>query len=85
MNLPTGKATVSDFWWKSMSELPIIVLEGYALLNVLEPFKRDLSGKRVDAHVANQVIIKAWNNEGCKSRDVNNVIKVLFDFTLKMI
>ena len=51
-HLPTGKVTVSDFWCNNH--------------NVLEAVKRDLSGKRVDAHVDNQVLIKAWNNEGCK-------------------
>ncbi len=60
-----------------------MVLEGHALLHVLQSVLVDIRCHRVDARVDNQVLINAWNKEGCKSREMNDVIKFLFDFTLK--
>ena len=55
---------VSDFWDGSMRKLPIMVLEGYALLSVLKAFKSHVAGKRIDCQVDSQVLIQTWENEG---------------------
>ncbi|MES9884567.1 MAG: reverse transcriptase domain-containing protein [Sedimenticola sp.] len=83
VHLPSGKVSISDFWGDEMRNLPIMVLEGHALLHVLQSVLVDIRCHRVDARVDNQVLINAWNKEGCKSREMNDVIKLLFDFTLK--
>ena len=74
---------VSDFWDGSMRKLPIMVLEGYALLSVLKAFKSHVAGKRIDCQVDSQVLIQTWENEGSRSRDMNDVIKGLFNFALE--
>ena len=74
---------VSDFWPENMRHLPIMVLETYALLNVLKAFTEYLRSSRVDANVDNSNLIAAWNNEGCRSLDLNRVIKDIFSVTLE--
>ena len=54
-------------------------LETKALLNVLISVKGD-EGHRVDAFVDNKVLISAWKNEGARSRELNTVLKQLFQF-----
>ena len=74
---------VSDFWPENMRHLPIMVLEAYALLNVLKAFIEYLRSSRVDANVDNSSLIAAWNNEGCRSLELNRAIKDIFSVTLK--
>ena len=76
------KVEISDFWTDEFREFPIMVLEGYALYNVLFSFKEHIKGSRVDVGVDNQVLLHSWNNEGSKSSILNNVLKKIFQLTL---
>ncbi len=78
-----GKVEISDFWPDSMKQFPIMVLEAYALLRVLESLALFLDHGRVDVHVDNKVLIAAWNNEGCKSPELNVALKQIFNFTVE--
>ena len=73
-----------DSWPREMTFLPIMVLEAKALLNVLNSIRESIRRCRVDAHVDNQALIGAWNNEGSKSRMLNSTLKELFQLTLDL-
>ncbi|CAC5393955.1 unnamed protein product [Mytilus coruscus] len=76
------KHTVGDSWVADMLSLPIMILEAFALLNVLKSFRDKIKGFRIDANVDNNVLIYAWNNEGSRSSQLNSVIKDFFKFTI---
>ncbi|MES9880230.1 MAG: reverse transcriptase domain-containing protein [Sedimenticola sp.] len=78
-----GEVEISDFWQDNMKRFPIMVLEAHALLNVLKSFAPSLGHGRVDANVDNTALIAAWNNEGCKSPELNVVLKEIFNFTVE--
>ena len=78
-----GDVDVSDFWPDSMRNLPIMVLEAYALHNVLRAFSQYIMSSRVDANVDNTSLIAAWNNEGSHSLELNKAIKDIFSLTLE--
>ena len=73
-----GDIEASDFWPDNMKQLPIMVLEAYALRNVLRAFASNIRSSRVDAQVDNTSLIAAWNNEGCRSSELNTAIKYIF-------
>ena len=78
-----GDIEASDFWPDNMKQLPIMVLEAYALRNVLRAFASNIRSSRVDAQVDNTSLIAAWNNEGCRSSELNTAIKDIFSITLE--
>lgn len=78
------KNEVSDFWSDELRNFPIMVLEAYALFNVLSSFKDLIKGNRVDAGIDNQAFLHAWNNEGSKSSELNDVLKKIFQLTLDL-
>ena len=78
-----GDVEVSDFWPDNMRHLPIMVLEAYALHNVLKAFSQHLRSTRVDAKIDNTSLIAAWNNEGSRSSELNGAIKDIFSLTLE--
>lgn len=61
-----------------------MVLEAYALFNVLSSFKGHIKSNRVDVGIDNQALLHAWNNEGSKSLGLNNVLKTIFQLTLDL-
>ncbi|MEW8544651.1 MAG: reverse transcriptase domain-containing protein, partial [Candidatus Thiodiazotropha sp.] len=83
VHFASGKREIYDYWSKEERVLPIMVLESKALLNVIRSIKGFLKGERVDAGVDNMVLINAWKNEGCRSRELNVVLKDLFAFVLQ--
>ena len=83
VHLPENKIEVSDFWVGEDLNLNIMTLETKALLNVLKSVKEAIRRHRVDAYVDNKVLISAWENEGTRSRELNTVLKQLFDFVLE--
>lgn len=84
VHLPSGMAEISGFWEGEDRSLSIMSLEAKALLNVLKSVKDDIRGHRVDAHVDNQVLINSWKNQGTRSREMNTVIKELFQLVLDL-
>ena len=60
-----------------------MVLEAQALLNVLRAVEGKIKGERVDAKVDNMSLYHAYYNEGCKSRELNRVLKEIFYFVLE--
>lgn len=74
---------LSDFWSDNERKKPIMVLEARALLNMLRAIKANIKGHRVVAFVDNKVLISAWNNEGCRSSPMNQVLKEIFHFVLE--
>lgn len=68
----------------------INVLEAKALWFVLSSFKGLLKDARVDVFTDNKVLLHAWNNDGCKSSEINNILKDIltcsreFNFTLQL-
>lgn len=83
LHQPKDDKVVSDYWTEKETTLPIMVLEAKALLLSLESFKDTVQNTRVDAQVDNTVLIAAWQNEGCRSREMNDTLKLLFNFTLQ--
>ena len=77
------KQEIYDFWSEEEKKFPIIVLEAMALLKVLREAKGQIKGQRVDAKVDNMSLYHAFYNEGCKSRELNGVLKDLFNFLLE--
>ncbi len=82
VHLPGNNFSIADYWCAADQGLPIMVLEARALYNVLVSVQGYIGGRRVDAHVDNQALIHAWNNEGCKSTQLNMVLKDIFHFLL---
>ncbi|WAR14863.1 hypothetical protein MAR_004968 [Mya arenaria] len=73
---------VSDFWDESLRGKPIMILEGLALIKVLRAVRLRIASHRVDAKIDNKVLLHAWVNQGCKSHEMNLVIKDLFQLTI---
>ena len=79
----SGKQEIYDFWGEKDKQLPIMVLEAKALLNVLISIKDQIQGQRLDAGVDNMALLNAWKNEGCKSRELNVVLKEIFELVFE--
>ena len=77
------KQEIYDFCSEEEKKFPIMVLEAMALLKVLRAAKGQIKGQRVDAKVDNVSLYHAFYNEGCKSRELNGVLKDLFNFLLE--
>ena len=51
---------------------------------VLRTLQGLVKDSRVDVMIDNQAIMHAWNNQGGKSRDLNNALKALFFTTAEL-
>ena len=60
---------------------PIHVKEGLAVLKTLEAWGVRIQNSRLDVFSDNQALIKAWERQGSKSREFNNVLKSLFQLS----
>ena len=67
---------VEDYWLDNSQD--INVLEAQALLHSLLLFREYLISSRVDVHTDNHVLKSALENGGCRSSEVNGVIKDIF-------
>ena len=68
----------SDYWSKDEMMLDIASREALAVDTVLRAFRDLVKDSRVDVMIDNQAMTHAWNNQGGKSRDLNNTIQALF-------
>ena len=84
IKLKNNNYEIGDSWDVEKLSMPIMVLEGYALLYVLRSVGEKIHGCRIDANVDNQALIHAWNNEGSKSPALNDVLKDIFQLTLDL-
>ena len=65
-----------DHWLDNSQE--INVLEAQALLYSLLSFRKHLTSSRVDVYTDNRVLKSALENGGCRSSEVNGVLKDIF-------
>ena len=84
IHFATGAHEVYDYWSEVERKCPIMILEGKALLNVLRAVSDRIRGKRVDANVDNQALFYSFYNEGSKSRELNSVLKEIFNLVLQL-
>lgn len=77
--------TLPQGWKESqvMDDKAITTKEAHALLCALQAFSPPLTNARLDAMLDNQVLYHAWLREGCKNQGVNNMLKSIFDVTLR--
>ena len=69
------KQEISDYWSKDEMMFDITTREAFAVDKVLRAFKDLVKDCRVDVMIDNRAVMHAWNNQGGKGRDLNNVIK----------
>ena len=77
ISMPPRQET-SDYWSKDEMMFDIATREALAVDRVLRAFRDLIKDSRVDVMIDNQAVMHAWNNQGGKSRDLNNAIKALF-------
>ena len=65
---------VRDYWSPLESTQPIIIREALALKHTLMASVKSLSASRVDAHVDSLPLVRAWTNQGGKSKTLSDVI-----------
>ena len=64
--------------WSKEDRRPIHMKETEALINTLDSIPDRMRNRRVDVKVDNQALIKAWERNGAKNKDLNDLLKVLF-------
>ncbi|KAI8484500.1 hypothetical protein Bbelb_377710 [Branchiostoma belcheri] len=74
----------SDYWEQHETPEHISVKETRALPRTLISVKDRVQNKRVDAKVDNQNLIKAWENQGGKSKALNRAIKELWETSVQL-
>ena len=85
MEIHTDASTYKyDYWSEKEQASTIMVLEAKALLNVLHAVSGRIKGKRVDANVDNLALFHSFYNEGSKSRELNGVLKTIFNLILEL-
>lgn len=72
----------SDYWTEEEKLLDIACKEALAIEKVLRAFQDQVRNKRIDVMVDNQTVIHAWNNQGSRSRTLNDTLKRLFSTTI---
>ena len=65
-----------DHWLDNLQD--INVLEPQALLYSLLSFRKHLTSSRVEVYTDNRVLKSALENGGCRSSEVNGVLKDIF-------
>ena len=75
--------TLRDYWAPEDLNKPIIIREALALQQTLSAGNLALRNDRVDAYTDNLPLVQAWNREGSQSSDLTNVIKTIFELTLR--
>ncbi|KAI8516496.1 hypothetical protein Bbelb_050770 [Branchiostoma belcheri] len=74
-----------DYWEQHETPEHILVKETRALTRTLLSVIKDrVQNKRVDAKVDNQNLIKAWENQGGKSKALNRAIKELWETSVQL-
>ena len=75
--MKSGHSLESRDYWLDNSQ-DINTLEARALLNSLLSFRHHVTSSRVDVHTDSLVLKSALDNGGCKSSEVNSVLKDIF-------
>ena len=73
---------VSDYFLREDNR-PIHIKETVAVINTLKTLGTDITGSRVDLLVDNQSLIAAYKGQGSKVREFNDLLKELFELTVK--
>ena len=73
---------VRDYWALSDRSQPIVIREALALKNTILAGTGSLAASRVDAHVDSLPLVRAWSNQGGKSKAPSNVIQAIYGTTL---
>ena len=84
IHFKTGTHAVYYYWSNVGNKSLIMILEGKALLNVLQAISDRIRGKRVDANVDNQALLHSFYNEGSKSRELNSLLKEILNLVLQL-
>lgn len=74
----------SDYWSEEEMSLDIATREALAVDKVLHSFKDSAKDSRVDILIDNQAVIAAWNNQGCKSKTLNDALETIFFTTAEL-
>lgn len=74
---------LSDFWSNDDSR-PIHLKEAEAVYNVLYSCKDKIKNSRVDVLSDIMAVIKTWENQGGKDKQLNDIIKHFFFLVLFM-
>ena len=74
---------VLDYWSSVDSSQPIIIREALALKNTLRAGAACLAASRVDAHVDSLPLVRAWTNQGIKSKALTDVVQAIYETSLQ--
>lgn len=74
---------VLDYWTPSDRSQPIVIREALALKNAILAGAGSLAPSRVDAHVDSLPLVRAWSNQGGKSKALSNVIQAIYETFLR--
>ena len=70
-----------DYWSREEYIWDIATKEVIAINKMLLSCSDEVCNARVDVQVDNQAVIHAWTNQGGRSAQLNNALKVLFSST----
>ena len=71
--------TFSDFWGADDTR-PIHLKEAHAVLQALRSMGTDISDHRVDLLTDNMAVLRSWENQGGKGRQLNDLMKLIFEW-----
>ena len=74
---------VRDYWSSLESTQPIIIRKALALKNILMAGASSLAASRVDAQVDTLPLVRAWSNQGGKSKALSDVNQAIYEGTLQ--
>lgn len=74
---------VRDYWSPLENSQPIIFREALALKHTLMAGAKKLAAYRVDAHVDNLPLVRAWKNQGRKSKALSDVLQAIYEAILQ--
>ena len=70
-----------DYWTQEEFTWDIATKEAMAINKMLLSCSDEVCNACVDVQLNNQAVIHAWNNQGGRSSQLNNAMKVLFSIT----
>ncbi|XP_069109268.1 uncharacterized protein, partial [Argopecten irradians] len=71
---------IGDFF-PTDDDRPIHLKEADAVLKTIATHEGSMKNHRVDAHVDNRAVVAAWEGQGCRSSELNDLIKGIFAIT----
>lgn len=74
----------SDYWSDEEREYDIATREAIAIHRFIRACQEELRGAWVDVFVDNQAVVASWNNQGARSRVLNDQMKILFFMTAEL-